>query len=835
MALAGRKLPTTIGMVLFVLAVAVGAVWSYGLVTMPSRQTQLVGPSSQQPVLIVRDEHGVPLITAANLHDASYALGYAHAQDRLWQMMLNRRIAQGRLAELIGDKGLDADKFLRTLGVYRRAQQHVGQLPQPTLAWLQAYSDGINAFLRQHRGPLPPEFEMLRDTEHEPWTPADSYAWQTMLAWDLGGNWVYELVRLMLAASMPTDRVHQLLPAVPGDKLPALRDLSSYVKGLSQAPTSAAAQPLADAAKTWQSLASLLQAAPPSGEDGVGSNNWVVAGSHAVAGQPMLANDPHLGLSTPSVWYLVRINTPELQLIGGTTPGLPTVLSGRNQHVAWGLTNTGSDTQDLYLERLDPHDAQRYQTPNGYQSFVSRVEMFNVRGAAPVHQTVRESRHGPVISDVSPMATQALQALGGGQRYVLAMRWAALEPGDMSLAAALALNQATDADGVVQAARMFHAPQQNIVYADRFGRIGTVSPGRIPLRKPGNDLYGMAPAPGWDARYDWDGWVPFDQLPQRTDPPQGWLATANQKVVIGDKPLLTFDWSLPYRFDRIEALLAATPRHDLASMQAIQADVHSGAVRDLLPLLLQQVPKAEPASPSAMRTEALQGLQQWLAGETPTGLSEQQKASVAKFGPAMAMDLPWPLIATAWIDAAAEQVFADEVGSPLWNSLVMLRGKLEALRRVLADNDGSWCDDRNSAAAETCAQVVDRALTQALVRAQAAQGSQLAGWSWGQAHAAEHEHRPFGKVPKLATLFNVRVPSGGDAQTVNVGRHDPRSAEPFLNRHSAGFRAIHDLASGETWMIATPGQSGHLMSRHYGDLAPRWSRGELLKYRIGQP
>src|SRR5688572_6012924 len=504
-------------------------------------------------VEILRDAYGIPHIFASTIDDAYFALGYVHAQDRLWQMEMNRRIATGRLSEILGPGALESDRFLRTLGLRRVAEANLKHFDAETRRVLDAYSGGVNAFLAASPV-LPPEFWLLR-VSPEPWSPADSVGWMKMMAWDLGGNWRAELLRMQLAKALPMARIHEFLPPYPGDPIPEMADLRQLYAGLEKQPVGV----------------SFLE----NPELVAGSNAWAVSSARSASGKPLLANDPHLGLNAPPVWYFAQLHAPGLDAIGATLPGVPAILIGRNPRVAWGLTNTVSDVQDLYLEKLDAR-------------FTQRDEVIKVRGAPDEKLAVRASRHGPVISDV---LRAALDAAPRG--HAVALAWTALAEDDLSMQAILRVAHARDWREFNSTLRDLHAPQQNVIYADVDGNIGFVAAGRVPVRKSANDLKGRAPAPGWDARYDWAGWVPYEELPRAFNPPAGTIVNANHKVTPPGYPHhIGYEWQPPYRARRIEALLGRES-HSLGGFARMQMDVVSLATGELLPLLLKTTPKDE--------------------------------------------------------------------------------------------------------------------------------------------------------------------------------------------------------------------------------------------------
>ncbi len=777
---------------LLVLAAAgAAASWAYRQAAMPQVDGSLRLPGLKGPVTIERDAEGIPTIRAADAADLMFGLGVVHAQDRLWQLETHRRIGAGRLAEAFGEGALDTDRFLRALGVRQAAAAQWAQTQGEPRTLLQAYAQGINAVVQQRGQALPPEF-LLLGVRPEPWEPVDSLAWGVMMAWDLGSNWSTELLRMRLAQKMPVQRINELLPPYPGEQPLATADYAALFRGLQLDPA------LGQQA---------LLAAPPSGVEGVGSNNWVVAGGRSASGKPLLANDPHLKLSAPALWYFARLEAPGFKMAGATMPGVPVMVLGQNEHIAWGFTNTGADVQDLYLERIRPGDRAQYQTPEGWAAFETRQEVIRVKGKPDVTVTVRRTRHGPVISDAG-VADDLVAGPGGQPGYAIAMRWTALDPDAGSLAAGLATSRARSVNEYIAASRQWAAPMQNMVVADAAGHIGFVAAGRVPVRQPGNDLKGLVPAPGWEGRYDWAGVVPADETPRETDPPRGWIATANQRIHAPDYPYhLTSEWAVPYRHRRIEQMLQARPQHTPESFAAMQSDVQSLAVAPLLPWLLN----AHSAHP----------------------LAAAARVHLKGFDGTMAADRAAPLIFSVWTRHLTRRVFADELGEPLFERALSGRSFRDALEGVLARNDPWWCDDKRTPAAETCAQLADAALTDALGELQAHHGADPGQWRWGDAHQARSEHRPFSRVKALSRWFELRSPVGGDTFTVNVSRvglrPDSTTGELYLDEHGPSLRAIYDLADPrQSRFMHSSGQSGLVLSPLYRSFVDRWTKVEYL-------
>lgn len=746
----------------------------------------------KQPVKVSRDTAGVVHIQAQSVRDAAFALGFSHAQDRSWQLEFNRRLMHGELSEILGEVTLPTDKLMRTLGIRRAAQRQWDNLPAEVRELLQAYSEGITAFHTHRPQGLPPEFMILGTPpggkSGVAWDPVDSVGWTIMMALDLGGNWGNEFARLAAARVLTTEQLWQLYPPYKGeppassvDLAKLYRDLGVYKQGTAQD----------SGLKTSLSLPIVGE---PGFNEGRGSNNWVVAGSHTQSGKPLLANDPHLGLSAPAIWYFAHLQAPGLNVIGATLPGLPFVILGHNTRVAWGFTNTGPDVQDLYLEQIDPNNARRYKTPTGWETFETRVERIAVKDKAAVDHMVRSTRHGPVLSDAQASHGEVIDL----SRFVLALRWTALDADNLSLISGLRAPQARNVDELIKAYADNHSPMQNIVMADIEGKIAYKAAGRVPLRGAANDIRGVAPAPGWDARYDWGGWIPYDQTP-KDDGQKGWIATANQRITPAGYPhFMGQDWATPHRYERIEQVLNATPHHDITSMQALQTDVVSLSTLDLLPVLRAT------RSNHPLATAALKQLE--------------------GFDGAMRADLAAPLIFAVWADELTRGLIEPKLGEDTFKAQYSKRNFRVLLEQVMHRSQDWWC------APQSCAQQSTAALDRALNRIVALQGKEPAYWRWGRDHVALSSHRPLGQVPILSEWFNVKIESDGDPFTVNVGQYwVGEKSLPFASRHAASMRAIYDLSNLENSVfIYQTGQSGLVWDTDYRNMRQAWAKGKYL-------
>ena len=750
---------------LLLLFVVIGGGYLYVRSSLPQVDGTIAVAGVTSAVRIERGADGVPLIAAATDEDAAFGLGFAHAQDRLFQMEMMRRYGAGRLAEVVGADALPIDKQMRVLGLYRAAEAEIPHLAREVRRGLEAYAAGVNAFLATRKGALPPEFLLLRFSP-EPWRAADSLVWGKLMDLQLGFNYRLELERARLARDLSPEDLALLYPEYPKDAPITLADLIRLYRRL----------PL-------DRIHALLMK-PPSDGPIYASNNWVVDGAHSASGKPLVANDPHLGFSTPGVWYLARLKTPEREIAGATVPGVPLVVIGHNDRIAWGFTTTTADIEDLFIEKLDPDDPGRYLTPEGSAAFDTREESIGVRGAAPVTITVRRSRHGPVLSDVLPAGWVE-------SGYVLALATTYLGDGDRTAEALWRLDRAEDWMSFRAALDRFAGPPQNIVYGDVDGTIGFIVPGHIPIRRSGN---GWMPVPGWTGEFDWTGFIPFDELPQRTNPSSGHFASANNRIVPDSyRYFISRDWDVPYRITRIETMLEATPKQSPEASTAMQADTLSLMAKTLVPLMTR-IGSADPAA-----REAVRRLQQW------------------DFR--MDAEKPEPLLFMAWLREFARSVFFGRLGAAAadyWNL------KPIVIATILTERQ-DWCGTHDQPDRSCDARLAD-ALSAALAGLRQRYGTDMGEWRWGRAHFAQFPNRVLDRIPLLGDWLKVAITTSGGPDTVDVGPISVRDeAHPYDQRFGAGLRIITDLAApAESRMIVVPGQSGNPFSPHFSDLLTRW-------------
>ncbi len=766
---------------LFVIVAATGAAvwWLASSATPAQGRWPLAGLTA--PVEVIRDQWGVPHIFAASEVDAAAALGWVHAEDRMAQMEAMRRTGSGRLAEVIGPTALPSDRWMRTLGLYDLAQRQYPRLSEQTRAVLEAYARGVNAWLNGRAGALPPEYTLL-GVGPEPWTVADSLVWLKLMALRLSVDQRDELLRARLARRLTPEQLAALWP----------EDADT--------PTTISSKDL-KALLDDRMLAGTLAAMPDAdGASRGASNVWVVSDARTNTGGAILANDPHLPFALPGPWYLVHIETPEGTLAGATSPGFPGLVFGHNGTVAWGLTTSNIDAEDIFVERIDVNDPGHYLTPDGPQPFAAREEHIAVRGQNPEILPVRVTRHGPVISDLAglPDAVGASTGAPASSAVVLALATTALIEDDRTADALLDLARARSADDVLAAAATATAPQQNLFYADGDGHIGFVSAGRIPIRPEGT---GWLPVEGWTGDHDWQGFMPFPAQPQLLDPPSGLIINANNRPAPADWPYpIIGAWDAGFRAARLRDVLTATKPQTIASSAALQQDTVSMMARRLLPLMLAGLPPQPEDSP-ASRTVAL------LAG----------------WNGEMRVDAPQPLLFASWLRELVRVIAADELGpafAEYWDYRPIF------VANVLS-GDPAWCDDITTPAVETCADALQTALQAALADLGGRLGPDPGAWQWGDLHHLRMQNILWSRAPLLGKMLGVQRPIGGGNDTpMRAASRIADLDEPFTAIHGASFRAIYDLADlAASRFIIVGGQSGNPFSAHWTDLVDLWMDG----------
>ncbi len=785
------------GLILLVLG-AVALVYFLASQSLPDYDQTVEVKGLSAPVEIVRDNANVPHIFASTDPDVFFGLGYAHAQDRLWQMTILRRTAQGRLSEVFGQRTVKIDKLLRRLDLYGLAHRSVEVQDDYTLAALNAYSAGINARLDEINemalGRGAPEM-FLFEAPIASWQPGDSIAIVKLMGLQLSGHLEEEVLRARTSLILNDPaRLVDILPDVPG---PGIAALPEYAVLFPNLPKYAAGDPMTD---------SPLSPFPERGLAGA-SNAWSAAPSRSASGGTLLANDPHLGFTAPGVWYLARMELEKGGVIGGTIPGIPAIMTGRSDRLGWGLTSSYLDDQDVHIERLNPDNPEEYLTPNGFKEFQSRPSIIQIKDAPPITLTLRWTENGPVLPG-SHYNLETITPPG----HVASLSWTVLSPRDTSLTASMELMNADTVRDAIDAVEDFVAPSQNLSLVDK-DTVGMKLIGAMPKRDLFHQSKGRIPSPGWLSENRWQGRLPYADNPEFVAPVGGVLGNTNNKIVNRPFPEhVSFAWGDTQRVHRWERLMQSREVHTRDSFIEAQLDTVSFTARSLLPLI---------------------GADLWFTGESaPDGTPERQRqialGLLAEWNGEMNEHLPEPLIYAAWVRALQIRLIADELG-PLASAYKHVEPLF--IERVYRDIDGAsvWCDVRQSAPIETCTDMARLALDDALIWISERYGPALQSLRWGDAHQATHDHPILGSVPVLRYFVNIRQSTSGGDNTLLRGRTSGEGPEPFQNVHGAGYRGVYDFADPDSSVFITAtGQSGHFLSRHYDDQAQLWRRGEYI-------
>jgi penicillin G amidase len=748
--------------------------------SLPPVEGQIKVPGLSAPVEVIRDRWGVPHIYAENLHDLLFAQGFVVASERLFQLDFMLRLANGRLSELVSEMALPMDRFFRTLGFNRAAARIAALYDEDDIQVVSALDGGIRAWLDVMPA-KPIEYEIL---DLDPTLPLDDfYAYatsgQVLMGWILSGNWDAELLRFEIAEHLGFEAMQELFPEIEID--PAI-----VIPGK-----------MGGEASRHHALEILKNA--PLTPKGQGSNNWVVAGSRTVSGKPLLANDPHLSISVPSIWFEVHLSCPEYEASGVTLPFSPGVVIGHTAHHAWGFTNVGGDTQDLYLERLDEHRRLALYKDDWKPVTVHREEI-RVRGRdEPEMLEVVETRHGPIVDSYMIGATTATaQVVAGGIHETFALRWTGFERAikpttliDMARARSFAEFRA--------AARTWHCPGQNMVYGDVDGNIGYQCTGLHPIRKKGD---GTIPVPGWTDEYEWDGWIPFEEQPWAENPESGFLATANQKIHGDDYPYMMGKDFLPvFRVQRISEMITATEKHSKETFARMHMDTVSIPARQILPFLLEVTPDDD------RQKEVLKELEGWDCD--------------------LAADSTAACIYEVWCKHVGREILLPKLGQELFDHYHGRRQwtnsfHYQVLPRILRFPSARWFGANGTEARD---KVLRRALTAAIDELTTTLGEDVSTWRWGALHKVRFAHQ-LAILPGLEDFFTAGVvDTGGDEQTVLATLWEP--AGGYDTGVTPSWRHIIDLSDIEASVgTHTVGQSGHPASPHFNDFVPLWSKGE---------
>lgn len=787
-----------------VIVVIVGSLfyWMAGR-SIPDYEADWTVPGIDGEIEIVRNTAAVPHIFALTDHDAFYGLGFAHAQDRLWQMLMMRRQGQGRLSEVFGRRTLQIDDLMRRLDLDGYATRSLGAYSDESIGILQAYSDGVNAWLRlvgsDALGRGAPEL-FLFEPEIAPWRPNDSVLISFLMALELATHHENEILRARASLALPEPgRIVDLMPDAPGTGAAELGDFASLI-GLPRSMFASADNGTGarDALHpNWQGL-----------NRGGASNIWAATPARSAAGGALMASDPHLTLTAPTLWYLARLELATGGVIGATIPGTPGILNGRSERLSWGITSAYLDDIDLYIEELNPENSQQYRTPEGWAEFETRREIIEIADEAPVTITLRETVNGPVIPGAHWNAGSVTPA-----GHVMSMRWTALTDENTSIQTGLRLMRARTIEEALATGEDFVAPSANLMLASEDGRIAMQVIGHMPWRLNEHETQARMPSRGWVAGNRWQGITQYFANPTFLDPESGVLGNTNNKMVDREFPLhVSFLWGDTQRIQRLGRLMEAREVHTRDSFIGAQLDTVSPAARNLLPLVARDL---------------------WFTGQPAAiGTVERKRQRalelLADWNGEMNEHLPEPLIFAAWMRSLQHRLVRDDIG-PLAEEFWQVEPVF--LERVFRNVGGAsvWCDVRTSSVVETCNEMAQLALDEALQELSELYGDDVESWRWGAAHEAVHEHPVLGETRLFSWIVNIRQATSGGDFTLNRGATPGVGPEPYINTHGAGYRGVYDFADPDSSVfIISTGQSGHPLSRHYDDMGELWRRGEYV-------
>ena len=771
--------------------------------SLPDYSKTVEFPHVTEEIEIVRDTANVPHIFGKNDQDTLFALGYVHAQDRLWQMTMLRRTAQGRLSELFGAETLTVDMVVRRLGIYSASRASLSALRPDTMAKLEAYAKGVNARLEEinlgNSGRGAPEL-FLFSNSIAPWSPTDSLAILKLMGLQLSSHLESEVLRARVSLILDDDLLKGLLPNVPGSGVAELNDFASMFPSLLKQHASVAMPK--HSLSPFKSIA--LSGA---------SNAWAALPGRSASPGTLLANDPHLGLTAPSIWYLARLELENGGVIGGTIPGLPVILVGRSASLGWGLTTANVDDTDVYIEKLNPANPNEYQSLEGFVPFFKKQSIIEIKDQKPVTLDMLWTENGPVL----PASHYNLGAITP-DGHVTSVAWTLLSGQDTSFEAAFDIMVSGSVQAAMTASQTYIAPGQNLTLADK-SQIAMRTIGALPKRDPRHQSKGRMPTAGWLAVNRWQGMFDASVNPVFLNPTGGILGNTNNKYI--DRPFpehISYDWGDTQRVQRWTGLMQNREVHTRDSFIEAQLDSVSPTARALLPLI---------------------GAELWFQSENApanTSLGRRQVALelLANWNGEMNEHLPEPLIYAAWIRALQIRLIEDELG-PLHEEFTQVEPLF--IEKVYRDivGAGQWCDVVQSTPVETCAEIARVALDDALAGLEKTYGSEITALRWGEAHQATHDHPVLGNIPVLKWFVNIRQSTSGGDNTLQRGKTIGTGPNPYLNVNAGAYRGVYDFANPDSsvYVIST-GQSGHPLSRHYDDLGELWRRGEYVPMSLDE-
>jgi penicillin amidase len=740
----------------------------------------------EERVTVSRDGYGVPHIAAANEHDLMFAIGYAHAQDRLWQMDLSRRAGAGRLSEIFGPSTVPFDRMFRIVGIQRISEEIEKSISPASRNRLQWYADGVNSFITSHKGKYPAEFDLLR-YDPDQWEPVHSIIIGRMMSWELNLAWWTDLTYGAILDRVGQEKMREILPTYPNNVEPIV--------------PSTAWRAMADLQflKTAESFQEFMGSQGALG----GSNAWVIAPSRSASGKVILANDTHLHLQCPSNWYELDLHAPGYDVSGMSIAGVPGIVAGQNKYIAWGLTNVMADDADFYIEKIDSLDPTKYIYDGQSLPIQFREEEIHVRGDSAVPVIIRSTHHGPIVTDINTSLKKAQYP------FVASMRWTGSEISDQ-IEAFNAIDRATNWDEFIAGVRQFTGPGQNFVYGDIHGNIGYWCGVKLPIR---GTQQGLLPLAGWTKDTEWKGFVPFNQLPHLFNPPEGFIATANNKIVDDAYPYHISDlWEPPSRIIRLREVLGRKDLFSVEDFERLQNDMFSYQAKDLVPYVL-----------AACQDSALNDAD----GRLVSDYLRNWNYVFAKEDVATA-------IFQQFFVKLLENIYKDEMGEEVFHDFVILVNiPIRVTTKLVSEGTSSWFDDVRTEQVETRDDIIRKSLREAVAALKQRFGGEMKMWRWGDMHTVTLRH-PFSLgLPKpLSRLFMIGpFPYGGGSTALMSGEYSYNA--PFEVTVGASFRQIVDFSKpDEARRVLPAGQSGQVFHRHFEDQTQLWLNGAYRTVRL---
>ncbi len=741
-------------------------------------------------IKIYRDNHAIPTVYADNNDDIYFALGFLHAQERMFQMDLTRRAGEGKLSEILGSKTIAFDKMFKTLGLSKISQEAFKNYDGEVKKSLIAYAKGVNEFIKNNSGKLTIEFDVL-GYKPEPWKPEHSILIAKLMAWELNISWWSDIAFTHLIQKLGLEKVKEIMPDYK-ENAPTI--IPQNIENLASVPL--------DFIKVDRDFRKFTGFVGTH----IGSNNWVVNGEHSNSGKPIIANDPHLSFSIPGKWYIANLHSPNLNAEGVTIPGIPGIVIGKNKNISWVVTNVMADDSDFYIEKLDSTKT-KYFFNNEWHSLEVHKDTIKVKDSSDVIFEIRKNHRGPIISDIHPY--KRLFPNEEQNKAVISMRWSALAP-TTDIKAFYLINRAKDWKEFNNGVQFFTSPGQNFVYGDKEGNIGYVAGVRLPKRKNNSVSFVYS---GLTDEYDWEGFVPFKENPRVYNPKQGFLASANNKTIQDYPYHISNVWEPSSRIERITELLKKKEKHSKEDFQKYQMDFYSYYAKEIVPYILQAYSAVKVEN--ANLKKALEILKQW----DFILLANSQV----------------PTVYTVFYQYLLKNIFEDEMGKNLFKEYIFLANvPYRTVPVLLKENKSQWFDNVNTKVIETRDEIIRKSLKDAIEFLERKMNADITYWQWGKLHKLTLKHFFHGISGLLDKLFDVGpFEIGGDGTTIFNTEYS--LTKPYSNKLGPSMRYIYDFAEPDNYRIILPtGQSGHFLSKHYHDMTQKWLNGKVIEINTNE-